>query len=162
MIYTGIGSRDTPTEICALMTRIAKYMAAKGYTLRSGGAPGADTAFEMGADQRKEIYLPWKAFNNNPSELFPASDAAMKIAAEFHPYWGKLSQRSKLLIGRNTHQVLGADCNASTERIICWTKDAKGGGGTGQAIRIARHLGIPIDDLANPMLLKAWQELLIP
>ena len=37
-------------------------------TLRSGGADGADLAFEIGA-ANKEIYLPSKDFNNNSSDL---------------------------------------------------------------------------------------------
>ena len=32
--------------------------------------------------------------------------------------------------------------------VICWTKNGKGTGGTGQAIRIAKGFGIPVFDLA--------------
>lgn len=31
--------------------------------------------------------------------------------------------------------------------VVCWTKEAKGGGGTGQALRIARDRGIAVYDL---------------
>lgn len=34
--------------------------------------------------------------------------------------------------------------------VICWTKEGKRGGGTGQALRIAQHFYIPIFDLALP------------
>ncbi|HRY03076.1 MAG TPA: hypothetical protein P5256_08115, partial [Beijerinckiaceae bacterium] len=37
--------------------------------------------------------------------------------------------------------------------VICWTKDARGGGGTGQAIRLARAHGVPVFDLADPQTL---------
>src|SRR4051794_35199053 len=56
-IYTGIGSRQTPAEVLALMTRIAQALDAEGYILRSGEAAGADTAFAQGAT-RREIFLP--------------------------------------------------------------------------------------------------------
>lgn len=46
--YTGIGSRETPYEIQDLMKRIAFKLAENGWLLRSGGAEGADTAFENG------------------------------------------------------------------------------------------------------------------
>jgi hypothetical protein len=36
---------------------------------------------------------------------------------------------------------------------LCWTKGAAGGGGTGQAIRIARSRDIPVFDLADPKTL---------
>ena len=49
MIYTGIGSRETPQQTLATMVVIGKYLAEKGWVLRSGGAEGAVSAFEEGA-----------------------------------------------------------------------------------------------------------------
>ncbi len=69
-IYTGIGSRETPTGIMNLMTDTACYLSRKGVVLRSGGADGADSSFEKGASTGlKEIYLPWKYFNKNASRF---------------------------------------------------------------------------------------------
>lgn len=59
--YAGIGSRESPPGILALMVEVGKFLAQKGYVLRSGGADRADKAFEQGCDQvqgQKEIYLP--------------------------------------------------------------------------------------------------------
>lgn len=53
MFYTGIGSRETPQEIQNLMFKIAQKLDSK-YILRSGGADGADLAFEKGSS-KKEI-----------------------------------------------------------------------------------------------------------
>ena len=69
-IYTGVGSRETPAAILSFITQLAGTLAAQGWTLRSGGAPGSDCAFENGCDHAhglKEIYLPWKDFNGNTS-----------------------------------------------------------------------------------------------
>ena len=69
--YTGIGSRNIPDTYFNLIVVIAEYMAKQGYILRSGGADGSDTAFEIGCDKvngKKEIYLPWKSFNKNKSK----------------------------------------------------------------------------------------------
>ena len=68
MFYTGIGSRKTPKTILKLFTEVAIYLSKQGYILRSGGAKGADQAFERGA-AKKEIYLPWRNFENNKSNL---------------------------------------------------------------------------------------------
>ena len=70
MFYAGIGSRKTPPTIRSLMTKCANQLHNEGFTLRSGGAQGADTAFELGAQLRKEIYLPWRRFNGNDSHLY--------------------------------------------------------------------------------------------
>jgi predicted NAD-dependent protein-ADP-ribosyltransferase YbiA (DUF1768 family)/O-acetyl-ADP-ribose deacetylase (regulator of RNase III) len=66
--YAGIGSRETPTEIQDVMTAAAAKLESRGFTLRSGFAGGADTAFELGTrkDDLREIFAPWKGFGSNP------------------------------------------------------------------------------------------------
>ena len=49
---------------------------------------------------------------------------------------------------RNVYQVVGATLEDKSDLVICWTKDGKRQGGTGQALRIADYLDIPIFDLA--------------
>jgi len=48
MYYSGIGSRSTPENILHMMGDVAYRLANKGWILRSGGADGADNAFEQG------------------------------------------------------------------------------------------------------------------
>lgn len=91
--YAGIGSRDTPKDILRRMTNIAYKLQEKGYTLLSGGADGADTAFELGAGKLKEIYLPWNNFNGHEVDninYFLYKDEATEIAKKFHPVWNEL------------------------------------------------------------------------
>ena len=71
--YAGIGSRSTPDNVLGIMEKLGIVLAKKGFILRSGGADGADKAFEKGCDLasgQKEIYLPWKGFNGNNSSLY--------------------------------------------------------------------------------------------
>lgn len=147
MYYTGIGSRETPQEVLRSFMRIAKYLAKEGYTLRSGGADGADLAFEHGcymASGKMEIYLPWKEFNGSKSNLVVSEGKAFEIAAKYHPYWHNLKDGAKKLQARNSHQVLGLDLNTPSSFVICWTKGGKDIGGTAQAIRIARDYKIKV------------------
>jgi len=46
--YTGIGSRACPPEILGVMFMLGEALAEQGWILRSGAAPGADSAFEQG------------------------------------------------------------------------------------------------------------------
>lgn len=148
--YTGIGSRKTPTDICQLMTRIATGLKNKGYTLRSGGAEGADLAFENGADNLKEIFLPWKGFNNNDSSLYLKKlekwSKAEDILAPMHDYWNELTDPVILLHTRNVFQVLGIDLETPSEFVIFWTDNEKSGG-TGVALKIARKYNVPAYNL---------------
>ena len=66
------------------------------------------------------------------------------MAAEFHPAWDRCSRGARALHARNCHQVLGWDLKTPSEFILCWTKDGKASGGTGQAMRIAKAFNIPI------------------
>lgn len=147
--YAGIGSRETPHEFVLLFERIGEFLANHGYTLRSGGAQGADKAFERGCDKAygsKEIYLPWRGFEGSMSNLVVSDKKAFEIAEEFHPAWDRLGQGGQKLQARNCHQVLGLDLKTPSDFAICWTKGGSGKGGTGQAIRIARHYSVPILD----------------
>lgn len=165
-IYTGIGSRETPEDIKEIMRWIANQLYKKGYTLRSGGAPGADQAFEQGlalADSNRsaiqskaEIYLPWANFElDNRTWISPRlsepTEEAREFSKAFHPYWAGLSQGARKLMARNAHQVLGPDISKPvfSDFIICWTPGGKGQGGTGQALRIANEYNIAVWDMAN-------------
>ena len=158
--YAGIGSRETPGEVLDLMHALAVYLRADGWVLRSGGAEGADVAFEQGASQAKRIYLPWPEFNGSCSDLERPEAWTFEVAAKHHPAWERLSQGGQKLQARNVHQVLGhrghhpnvpRHSEPDPSRfVICWTKDGKASGGTGQAIRIAEAYGIEVRNLHNP------------
>ena len=154
MIYAGIGSRETPIVVQQMMTSVAQYLSSKGWTLSSGGAGAADSAFESGAGRRTQIWLPWKGLNGNPSELYYPSPEAMKLASSIHPAWGRCSEGARKLHARNMHQVLGADLNTPVQFVICWTKDGQDTGGTGQAIRLAWSRGIKVINMFH----KGWEE----
>jgi hypothetical protein len=151
MIYSGIGARDTPPETLKLMRSVGRFMASWGHTLRSGGANGADSAFEEGCDEHdgtKEIYLPREAFRGNLSPLFGSCLAARQIARQFHPYWDNLGDLGRDFMARNAYQVLGKDLKTPADFIVCWTKNGKPVGGTGQALRMAEHYHIPVVNFA--------------
>lgn len=147
--YAGIGSRETPSYVLIIFEEIGEYLAKQGLTLRSGKAKGSDEAFEKGCDRvkgNKEIYLPWEGFEGSNSNLIVKNPKAFEIAEKFHPYWYNLKQGARKLQARNSHQILGKDLNTPSKFIICWTEGGKGKGGTGQALRIAHHYGVPVFD----------------
>lgn len=152
-LYAGIGSRQTDKCTLQKMVYIGYGLAAKGYTLRSGGADGADSAFEYGCDLArgsKEIFLPWSGFNGNDTSIFEEpSKEAVEMAETLHPAWDKCSDGAKKLLGRNCHQILGNTLDKPVLFVICWTKHAKMAGGTALAMRLAEKRNIPIYNLAD-------------
>jgi hypothetical protein len=151
--YAGIGSRSAPPSARLEMTMIAKRLEALGYVLRSGGAEGADSAFEAGvkSEYNKRIYLPWRGFNGKKGIVCGDDPEWQFIAKQHHPRWRNLAPAARLLMGRNTAQVIGRGLENDSKFVVCWTPNGLGEGGTGQAIRIARAHGIPVFDLADPI-----------
>lgn len=150
----GIGSRKTPKEICAAMFEVGTWCNINNITVRSGHADGADWAFESGAQERCIAYIPWEGFNyklvSKAAVVVPDfTKGLMELAELYHPAWGRLSYGAKKLIARNVSQVLGDDVKSPVDAIVCWTKDAKVVGGTGQALRIAKFYQIPIINMAK-------------
>lgn len=159
LFYTGIGSRETPPDILAKMTEISKFLASKGFILRSGGADGADAAFEAGAD-KKQIFLPWKGFNKNKSYFYTPTQECFDLAEKIHPAWDKCSLGAKKLHARNTQQVLGEKLNEPSLFIVCWTPKGEASGGTATAIRLAEQNHIPVFNLGKDGDLEKLREMI--
>lgn len=147
--YAGIGSRRTPRDILAMMQLVASKLESEGWVLRSGGAEGADSAFESGVSlpANKEIYLPTGRI----------SRTAWDSVDKFHPAPTRLKPFGRALMARNYHQITGQyDHSKWSSFVLCWTPDGCKSssertimtGGTGQAIAIASSLNIPVFNLA--------------
>lgn len=144
------------------MTDLAYVMWSRGWTLRSGGAQGADQAFEKGTTRKQSF------------KAVDAQRVAQLSVAWYHPVPHAMGSYGKLLMARNLYQVTGLKVeeagitsrddlrkwaqdnpNMVSRAVICWTPDGAYNstsirtGGTGQAIRIAIDLGIPVFNLAH-------------
>ena len=149
--FAGIGARKSPRDIKELMTKIASYFSAKDWVLRSGGAYGADTAFEVGCDLRngkKEIFT---VESDIPAQAF-------EIAKKFHPAWDKLNDYIRRLHGRNALIVLGQNLETPVKLLVCWTVDGGFTGGTGLGMHIAQAYNIPIFNLRFEKIRKQFED----
>lgn len=169
--YAGIGSRKTPEDARELIHEIAIQLNKMGWILRSGGADGADTFFEEAAT-RKEIFLPWKGYNNRPTapisfRVEPSPKVSGKLTDSYSMYFQGPTQEAidlaeeqiagyrdrkqgvRKLLARNMHQVLGENLDSPVECVICWTPDGKICGGTAYAIHLAKSRDIPVYNLAK-------------
>ena len=150
LTYAGIGSRETPEDVRAIMQQVAGYLERKGYMLQTGDAVGADSAFASGC-QRKRIFT-----------AADATELTLEIAQEVHPAPWLLPSFARRLMARNTLQVFGADLDTPVDFLLCWTSDGcislasrrRETGGTGQAIALASIKGIPVINIRN----ENWRE----
>lgn len=173
-VITGIGSRETPQSEMDLLTRIAAAAEKRGMRGRSGGAGGADLAFERGFTDPKniDVIVPWKGFlpkgmTQRDVDAFlgrprPSSGPGAPVmlpwakrqeaeekASHYHPAWHKCSPGAKSLHTRNIPQVVGLELDRPADLVVAWTIDGKATGGTGQAIRMAQDIGVPVANLKN-------------
>lgn len=131
-----------------MIRTVCRMLEARCFTLRSGGAEGADTMFERHA-QRHELFLPWQGFNGryvDDARAQPTA-AAVVLASDVHPTWRDLTPVSKLLHARNVHQVLGLGLDEPVEFVVCWTPGGRTQGGTATAIKLANERSIPVVNL---------------
>ena len=174
-IYAGIGSRKTPSDKKDIMFELAKVLAKKDWTLHTGACKGADQAFAEGAlsvDGKVVLHLPWFSYeedwvysvSNKVEEVDVLSDYDQKAwdaVYKYHPAPNSLSRGAERLHARN-HNII-----KNVSLIICWTPEGKVTGGTGQALREAKDLGIDVLNLGNSKdfgtvmyFLIAWNDLL--
>jgi hypothetical protein len=134
------------------MTLIGSQLALDGWTLRSGGARGADSAFEAGFDINdgaKQIFLPFKGYEGNKSPLYERPPQAAYDLID--SMWTDVQHRTDLvrtMFARNCQQILGPNLDEYSDLVICWTERGKPVGGTGRAIKVAQKFGIPVVNLA--------------
>lgn len=151
--FAGIGGRDTPISVCNRMIELGMQYAERGWILRSGGARGADSAFELGYKDHphlKEIFLPYQLYEGNKSPLYerPPQEAYDMIDL----MWSDVKYRTdhvRTMFARNCQQILGANLDDPSDLVICWTRGGKVVGGTGKSIQIAKMFGIPVINLYN-------------
>lgn len=160
LIYTGVGSRSTPTPYLDLMKDYALFLKDKAI-LRSGGANGADTIFEEFSNN-KEIYLPSYTFNGRVSDgknyIYDKTQLfkALHLLEQYYLGFRSPKQYIMLLHARNIFQVLGLHFNKPSDFLICYTPDGlenlnytKHSGGTRTAIFVAYKHNIPIYNIKN-------------
>lgn len=156
--FAGVGSRDTPEEVCRVMRRLAVVLYAQGYGLSSGDARGADRAFWEGAIlspfYRKigaRIYLsdqcvrgrkadPENFFFN--AQEFHTFEKAKALAFEARGSFNGLDEWGINLHSRNVMQIYGGGLQDKVEYLIYWAipvgKSEKVRGGTNTALQLAK------------------------
>lgn len=171
--YAGVGSRKTSHKTMVIMTEVARSLAASNRViLRSGGARGADLAFEDGVrhNQLKEIYVAHK-FGPYPHHI-PLEEDMYLVAKNYllkneilsMDHWKRLSHFSKRLHARNYYQIFGLN-GIKSSFILFWCPYDEARkeyvGGTRTAIRIAMKEQIPYFNVENPLDMMRLSELLV-
>lgn len=152
--YAGVGARATPSNILSIMegvgvcNALGKNKNNQVLQLRSGGAQGADSAFEKGCDSI-----------NGPKQIFRPQDKIPKWCYEMVTEYCTEAPLSRMkpfvqnLLARNMMQILGPNGDDPVKYVMLWVPGpdacASGMGGTRYAARCAADHNIPILNLYN-------------
>lgn len=156
------GARATPPDVLELISLIGKKHAEGGGRIVHGGAPGADRAASrlVSDPQSIAVYLAGQGDLRGPdpvaaggrafdSTLYPTWQEAHAIARQYedpHRPGGRNYN------ARNVMVLLGPKLDAPREKLVVWSPGAQAIGGTGHAIRTAEGRGIPVRNLADPII----------
>ena len=155
--YAGLGDIQTPELILEVMRITAILLVNDGYSCVSGGCIGAEQAFINGtiiAGGLTYLHLPWLSFEEQWVKKLPKDQvivnvlqdddyAAFESVKNFHPGYKKLSPSIRAINARYLN-ILN-----TVSFMICWTNNAQPVGSTGQAIRLATYIHIPVYNLGN-------------
>ncbi len=170
--YAGIGSRTiTPLER-EMITAVARDLKGLTLTCYSGNADGSDIAFQEAAAPACVTFLPWAGFNVhvfNPHkrcrETFVCGQSRIGLRSieRYHPSPKSLTIPGRMFMARNYHQIHGIKTDTvewpRVSLVVCCADEVSGvvQGGTGQAVRIATDLGIPVINLR----VDGWRDRLV-
>ena len=167
----GIGARDTPPDVQEVMADFGELCARHGWLVRSGGAAGADQAFGRGFSRAgnpsaRASFTAWLHMQESRppfgGRFTPIPVSLYGIARALHGapdrigLGGEIRRgmtppgKSGMLMARNGFQILGDKMTDMTDAVVCWTEGGRIKGGTGQALRLAGLLGIPVVNLGAP------------
>lgn len=155
--YAGIGTRQLRGDEEQKILLIANKLSKK-FIVYSGNAEGADITFQKGSQGKCVIFLPWLDFNAmlyDPKQSLAYYDVGSTFIGEkyakTHPKYRGLTQGAKKLMCRNTHQILGYQDYPRVSFVVYCATEVGGvvDGGTAQAVKIARSLGIPTFNIRN-------------
>jgi hypothetical protein len=181
------GTRNPGGTAAEVVSRLASFISRLGYTIRTGGADGVDTAAMRGTVGRLELMLPWATYNEALIGKIADSNQDLHVTvynAMRHPLWtksvfdlhpkGKTLPRGPFALhARNYGIVDGSRLGLAFPNYI----GNPNGGGTSQGIRVAKALNVPLiespigyawdfdsvlqqalESLGEPEALSAWKD----
>lgn len=164
-----IGTRKSTRLEYDLLVGFASDLAEAGYEISTGAAEGSDNAAIEGCSlvdvTKLHIFLPWARFN---SWLVPAGanvtvynpvwhTAWTESVKQYHPKPHLLSRGARSLQARNYGIMAHPE---PVDAVIALPTNQRDWGGTGQGMRIAEALGIPLYNLRIPGTVEQVEELI--
>ena len=156
-----IGSRKAPAEALSEISKIASAFSELNdknlpfeIVLVSGGADGVDiTAEKAFGKGRKHIIFAYPSDKEDEEHIIYKSDQyASRLVDLLHLFPENIKKTDRPFLERDVLLIIGEKHSDGTRTpsdfVIAWTPDGRVQGGTAMGIRTARHIGIPVFNIA--------------
>lgn len=154
-VYSVVGPKDTSEHYNTMMTKIASIFEDDGYILRTRGREGFEEHAVKGVDlKQNKVFIPGGEWNNGPSQ------EAYSVAWDHSNKWLDLSEENKKRSAYIVQVLLGAKLNNRSQFLITYTQDEETIPEVILAMRVAKHYGIRVFDLAEYSFQKLWNDIL--
>jgi hypothetical protein len=159
--FAGIGTRGATAREIGTIIEVCASLSALGGWCYSGNADGCDIACQTGAGKQSTAWIPWPRFNFQVydaealcGDVVDAGEGkrGRKYAEEAFPNLASAKQGVQKIMTRNAYQVIGDKSHPRVAFVLCCADPDPVrivAGGTGQAVRIATALKIPVFNLRS-------------
>lgn len=151
--------KDFPEEVKSQLFDIASKMIAKKMTVRINGDDKTfiDRLRSLSED-KVEVYLPWRGFNQIESKKTFNTITSKDIASKHFLGWDKIPDSVKAIIASQVRLMFGDRNNSIALCLITWSKDGasktsevtKDTGRASFVIKMSSSFGFPVLNMQRP------------
>lgn len=160
--FSIICNDNAPPEILERAKEVILYLINHGFTARASCIASSEKEIlEFIPEDKVEVYIPWKDFDNRNSKFYFNDKVSQHIARMFHKAYDTLKGPIQAFLAKNVRMVLGEKAKSRSTLVIVWSEDGATDtsqitfktGNVSHPIAIANAVHIPVFNLQDPDIL---------
>ena len=160
--FSVICNDNAPPEILDRAKEVILYLINHGFTARASCVASSEKEIlEFIPEDKVEVYIPWKDFDNRNSKFYFNDKVSQHIARMFHKAYDTLKGPIQAFLAKNVRMVLGEKAKSRSTLVIVWSEDGATDtsqitfktGNVSHPIAIANAVHIPVFNLQDPDIL---------
>jgi hypothetical protein len=161
--FSVICNDNAPPEILDRAKEVILYLINHGFTARASCIASSEKEIlEFIPEDKVEVYIPWKDFDNRNSKFYFNDKVSQHIARMFHKAYDTLKGPIQAFLAKNVRMVLGEKAKSRSTLVIVWSEDGATDtsqitfktGNVSHPIAIANAVHIPVFNLQDPDILQ--------
>lgn len=160
--FSVICNDNAPPEVLDRAKEVILHLINHGFTARASCITSSEKEIlEFIPEDKVEVYIPWKDFDNRNSKFYFNDKVSQHIARMFHKAYDTLKGPIQAFLAKNVRMVLGEKAKSRSTLVIVWSEDGATDtsqitfktGNVSHPIAIANAVHIPVFNLQDPDIL---------